>query len=133
MRLSIRPTVETYTFEQGAWTPATPILEIGEAAKFYVPCVTNPCVDLTLEGRRRPGGGLWSSLGVYRPAGGVDLLSRTGDCDSRGTVTNGTCPTLITRTWIATNSCGGRAEYSQTVTIRDPGRAGPLAPGQSPP
>ncbi len=36
------------------------------------------------------------------------------------TVTNGICPKLITRTWLATNSCGGNAQTcSQTVTNID--------------
>jgi uncharacterized repeat protein (TIGR03803 family) len=34
-------------------------------------------------------------------------------------VTNGTCPQVVTRTWRATDTCGGAAECSQTVTMVD--------------
>lgn len=36
------------------------------------------------------------------------------------TVTNGTCPQLITRTWQATDCCSHTATCSQTVTVIDP-------------
>lgn len=35
------------------------------------------------------------------------------------TVTNGACPQVATRTWRATDTCGGAAECSQTVTMVD--------------
>src|SRR6185503_20215772 len=35
------------------------------------------------------------------------------------TVTNGTCPMVISRTYEATDSCGNRATCSQTVTVAD--------------
>ncbi len=35
------------------------------------------------------------------------------------TVTNGTCPEIITRTWSATDGCGNVSQCSQTVTVVD--------------
>ena len=35
------------------------------------------------------------------------------------TVTNGTCPQLITRTWRAVDACGNSNNCSQVVTVRD--------------
>jgi hypothetical protein len=36
-----------------------------------------------------------------------------------GTVTNGNCPQIITRTWLATDCCGNTNTCSQTVTVID--------------
>ena len=36
-----------------------------------------------------------------------------------GTVTNGTCPQIITRTWQGVDDCGYQAQCSQTVTLMD--------------
>jgi hypothetical protein len=38
-----------------------------------------------------------------------------------GTVTNGTSPQFITRTWQATNTCGNTATCSQAVAVITPG------------
>jgi alpha-tubulin suppressor-like RCC1 family protein len=35
------------------------------------------------------------------------------------TVTNGVCPRIITRTWVATDGCGNTAKCSQSVTVVD--------------
>jgi len=38
------PNYTVYTYSGGAWSPSTPILNPGEAAWFYVPCVAAACV-----------------------------------------------------------------------------------------
>lgn len=54
-----------------------------------------------------------------------DSPSASGGCGTatnvaiNGTVTNGTCPQVITRTWQATDGCTGSASCSQTVTVVD--------------
>lgn len=56
-----------------------------------------------------------------------DLPVVRGGCDGElltpeivGTVTVGSCPEIITRTWRVTDECGNTATYSQTLTITVP-------------
>jgi hypothetical protein len=45
------------------------------------------------------------------------LCPGDGSVEVTGTVTNGVCPQRITRTWLATTSCGDRITATQTVTV----------------
>lgn len=55
-----------------------------------------------------------------------DLPEASDICSNKGvsisvtsTITNGTCPTLITRTWTLVDACGDSTDVSQTVTVDD--------------
>jgi hypothetical protein len=54
-----------------------------------------------------------------------DTPSASGGCGTAtnitvtGTITNGVCPQVITRTWQATDGCSGSASCSQIVTVVD--------------
>lgn len=51
---------------------------------------------------------------------GVDLCSGTNVAVSvLATVTNGSCPRVVTRTWLLTDTCGNTGTWSQAVTILD--------------
>ena len=55
----------------------------------------------------------------------MTALAYTDNCDPAGSVTgtdsapSGTCPAVITRTWIVTDACGNTATATQTITILD--------------
>lgn len=51
-----------------------------------------------------------------------DAIWGTNVTITSSTTTNGLCPLVITRTWIATDPCGNTSTCSQTVTV---GQAGP--------
>jgi hypothetical protein len=119
MRFGLNQQFETYTYQQGAWSPSIPILQLGEAARFYMPCVTNTCVELTLSGESNQTVECGQSWEFIVPQAHSACCNEAASVAVVGTVTNGTCPKSITRMWVATNSCGGRAEFNQTVTIRD--------------
>ena len=103
-----------YTFNGGAWTPTNPpSLSVGQGAVFVVPAtpvITCPA-SITVQC-----GSTWS----------FDTPTATGGCGGNititilSTVTNGTCPMTATRTWRATDLCGGTAQCSQTVTLVEP-------------
>ncbi len=61
-------------------------------------------------------GSVWS----FDPPTASDTCSGTNVAVSiLSTVTNGTCPQLITQTWQATDPCGNSSTCSQTVTVVD--------------
>lgn len=70
-------------------------VECGSAWSFDLPIWTNACAP-------PPG----------TPSNGVVLTIVS-------TITNGSCPEVITRTWLATDDCGYHDQCSQTVTVVD--------------
>lgn len=75
------------------------------AAPLVLTCATNKTVDC---------GSAWI----------FDAPTTSGGCSNVmvgvfSTVTNGTCPEIITRTWLATDSCDASNVCSQTVTVID--------------
>jgi hypothetical protein len=67
-------------------------------------------------------GDLWD----FDPPTAVDKCSGTNVTISViSTVTNGTCPQLITRTWIAMDACSNSSSCSQTVSITCAGVGNP--------
>ena len=103
-----------FTYSNGAWAPSTPVLNVGEAARFYLPpplgfgltCATNKTVAC---------GTTW----------GFDPPAYTNPCGGQletiglSTVTNGSgCSAAITRTWALLDGCGHAFTCSQTVTLQ---------------
>src|SRR6185369_4326471 len=70
-------------------------------------CATNKTVEC---------GSAWT----FDPPGASDDCSGTNVVVAiTGTLTNGTCPQIITRTWSATDLCGNSNTCSQVVTVED--------------
>ncbi len=70
-------------------------------------CATNKTVQC---------GSAWT----FDPPAAFDTCSGTNvTITVLSTVTNGTCPQVITQTWLATDSCGNTNTCSQTVTVVD--------------
>ncbi|HXJ59690.1 MAG TPA: HYR domain-containing protein [Verrucomicrobiae bacterium] len=109
-----------YDIDAGGWSPAVPVMAVGEA---FIIDVTVPCA----------GGGdpfaLSCPAAKTVPCGTdwtFDLPIPQNACDGPSpvvtvvsTVTNGTCPLQITRTYEATDACDNRASCSQTITVTD--------------
>src|SRR5205807_1288978 len=63
---------------------------------------------------------LCGSTWLFDPPMAFDNCSGTNvSVTIASTVTNGTCPILITRTWILADLCGNTNTWSQTVTLLD--------------
>ena len=67
---------------------------------------------------------------TFDPPSGFDLCSGTNvTVTVAGTVTNGICPRIITRTWVLTDLCGNTSTWSQTVTRLDNAPPAPICNG----
>jgi len=103
------------TYANGAWSPTDPILTNGQAAFYFVPCVTN-CITLSCGADKTYPCGTtnWS---FDPPTNIVDT------CCSNFTVTfmpvgnSGPCPLVLTGTWVVTDACGNSNSCSQKLTI----------------
>lgn len=111
---------ELYDAEVGGWpTGSSPVMSVGEA--FFISKL-EPCPDPLFR------------LLVSQPAKSVscgtdwsfDLPSPVDPCPGAdpsitvlATVTNGTCPMVITRTWEGLDACAKRATCRQSVRVTD--------------
>jgi len=83
------------------------------ACAFTLICSSNKTVECDTQWSFDPPG--WTNACIPAPgtvSNGVVLTIFS-------TVTNGTCPQIITRTWQAMDDCGDHAQCSQTVTVVD--------------
>ncbi len=119
-----------YAFSEGSWIseatgdPIVPIVNFREAALFYSPCVTPPCITLQCASNLVVEcGSAWS---FTPPQASNSCCGGIVTNTVLSTVTNGIWPQNITRTWLASDACGNSATCSQSVTVRrDIESAGP--------
>jgi hypothetical protein len=109
-----------YDIDAGGWTPTVPVMAVGEAfiIDVQVPCAGggDPFALSCPAAKTVPCGTDWT----------FDLPMPQNACDGPApvvtvvsTVTNGTCPLQVTRTYEATDACDNRALCSQTITVTD--------------
>jgi hypothetical protein len=102
----------TDIYANGVWTPSAPLLGVGQAAWVYVStnlglsviCPTNKTVPC-------------DSNWTFDPPTALSCCSSNVDITSLGFVTNGTCPMVITETWMLADGCSNTAICDQTVTV----------------
>ena len=102
------------TYANGAWSPIDPVLTNGQAAFYFVPCITN-CITMTCGADKTYPCGTtnWS---FDPPTNIVDT------CCSNYTVTFepagvSPCPLVLIGTWVVTDACGNTNSCSQKLTI----------------
>jgi HYR domain len=107
----------TFTVVDNAGTAAQCVVPFvvspGPGCTFTLICATNKTVECGSTWTFNPP--TWTnncSPPPGTPSNGVALTIV-------GTVTNGTCPKIITRTWQGVDDCGNSAQCSQTVTVVD--------------
>ncbi len=82
------------------------------ACTFTLLCATNQTVECGTAWSFSPP--TWTNACVPPPGTVSNVVVVVGS-----TVTNGSCPQVITQTWQATDNCGNQAQCSQTVTVVD--------------
>jgi uncharacterized repeat protein (TIGR03803 family) len=105
----------TYLFTVGAWTPSTPVLNVGEAAFFMVPCSTNPCITMTCATNKTVQcGSAWS---FDAPTNISDPCCPNYHLTFSAVTNSGPCPLVITGTWLVRDVCGSSNICTQAVTV----------------
>lgn len=105
----------TYAFTSGAWTPSTPVLNVGEAVFIKVPCPSNSCITLTCTTNKTvPCGSNWS---FDAPTNITDNCCTNFNLTFTTVTNSGPCPLVITRTWTVADTCGHTTNCTQTVTV----------------
>ena len=111
------PNYTVFTYNNGLWSPGDPTLPTtnAEAAIYYVPCATNPCITMSCTGDKTvPCGTIWN---FDAPTNIVDSCC-TNYLVNFTTVTNSFgCPLVVVRTWTISDVCGNSNSCSQTVTV----------------
>ena len=105
-----------HTYSGGLWTPATPLMNMGEAVWVLIPCPANPCLNLQCSTNKVVE---CSSAWSFDPPTVLTNCCTNVTISVVSTVTNGDCPKVITRTWQATDACTNMTTCSQTVTVVD--------------
>jgi autotransporter-associated beta strand protein len=111
------PNYTVDTFNGAAWSPGTPILTNAQAAFFFVPCTTNPCITMTSATNKTvPCDTNWN---FDAPTNIVDNCCTNYNVSFTTATNSGPCPWMIARTWTVSDSCSNIATCTQTVTVVD--------------
>ncbi len=109
------PNYTVDTFNGTAWSPGTPILTNAQAAFFFVPCTTNPCITMTCATNKTvPCDTNWN---FDAPTDIVDNCCSNYNVSFTTVTNSGPCPWVIARTWTVSDDCSNIATCTQTVTV----------------
>jgi hypothetical protein len=112
-----------YIYANGSWSPSVPVLGIGQSAFVYVQGGASCCLSVNCSTNKTVAcGSAWTFDPPSATTCCTNLISSSGVLTNLlitpiSTVTNGSCPMQITRTWLITDGCGNSNTCSQVVSV----------------